>query len=69
MIGVKAESRAVRISRRNTGGINGVFDEEGGYGTRATFTVDRDGIIRHIEQGKDAIDPTGAYQACSALPG
>jgi mycoredoxin-dependent peroxiredoxin len=47
----------------------GIFDEEGGYGTRATFTIDRDGIIRHIEQGKEAIDPTGAYQSCSALPG
>jgi alkyl hydroperoxide reductase subunit AhpC len=47
----------------------GIFDEEGGYGTRATFTVDKDGIIRHIEQGKEAIDPTGAYQSCSALPG
>ena len=45
----------------------GIFDEEGGYGTRATFTVDKDGIIRHIEQGKEAIDPTGAYQSCSAL--
>ena len=45
----------------------GIFDEEGGYGTRATFTVDKEGIIRHIEQGRDAIDPTGAYQACSAL--
>ena len=45
----------------------GIFDEEGGYGTRATFTVDKDGIIRHIEQGTSAIDPTGAYQACSAL--
>ena len=45
----------------------GIFDEEGGYGTRATFTVDKDGVIRHIEQGKSAIDPTGAYQSCEAL--
>jgi peroxiredoxin len=45
----------------------GIFDEEGGYGTRATFTVDKQGIIRHVEQGKEAIDPTGAYQSCSAL--
>jgi len=45
----------------------GIFDEEGGYGTRATFTVDKEGVIRHIEQGKDAIDPTGAYQSCDAL--
>jgi mycoredoxin-dependent peroxiredoxin len=45
----------------------GIFDEEGGYARRATFTVDKQGIIRHIEEGKDAIDPTGAYQSCSAL--
>jgi peroxiredoxin len=45
----------------------GIFDEEGGYARRATFTVDKQGIIRHIEQGKEAIDPTGAYQSCSAL--
>ena len=45
----------------------GICDEEGGYGTRATFTVDREGIIRHIEEGKDAIDPSGAFQSCSAL--
>ena len=45
----------------------GIFDEEGGYARRATFTVDKQGVIRHIEQGKEAIDPTGAYQSCSAL--
>lgn len=46
----------------------GIFDEERGFATRATFVVDRDGIIRHVEQGSSAIDPTGAYQACSLLP-
>lgn len=45
----------------------GIYDEEGGYASRATFTIDKNGIIRHIEQGKDAIDPTGAYQSCSTL--
>jgi hypothetical protein len=29
--------------------------------------VDKEGVIRHIEQGKSAIDPTGAYQSCEAL--
>ena len=43
----------------------GIFDEERGFGTRATFVVDKEGIIRHIEQGRTAIDPSGAYQACS----
>ena len=46
----------------------GIFDEERGFATRATFVVDKDGIIRHVEQGSSAIDPTGAYQACSLLP-
>jgi mycoredoxin-dependent peroxiredoxin len=45
----------------------GIFDEERGFGTRATFVVDKKGIIRHVEQGDTAIDPTGAYQACSGL--
>jgi peroxiredoxin len=45
----------------------GIFDEESGYAARATFVVDKTGTIRHIEQGRDAIDPTGAYQACSVF--
>ena len=45
----------------------GIFDEERAVGRRATFVIDKDGIIRHIEQGASAIDPTGAYQACSAF--
>ncbi len=43
----------------------GIFNEATGYASRATFVVDKNGVIRHIEQGKEAIDPTGAYQACS----
>jgi peroxiredoxin len=43
----------------------GIFDEERGFATRATFVVDKEGIIRHVEQGGSAIDPTGAYQACN----
>ena len=51
--------------KRTTVRDYGIFSEEGGYGTRATFVVDKEGIIRHIEQGRSAIDPSGAYQACS----
>jgi len=46
----------------------GIFDEDRGFATRATFVVDKEGIIRHLEQGSSAIDPTGAYQACSLIP-
>jgi len=44
-----------------------MFDEERFVGRRATFVIDKEGVIRHIEQGAGAIDPTGAYQACSAF--
>ena len=45
----------------------GLYNEESGYGTRATFVVDKEGIIRHVEVGRTAIDPTGAYQVCDLL--
>ena len=45
----------------------GVFIEEQGFGNRATFLVDKEGIIRHIEEGNTAVDPSGAYEACSIL--
>jgi len=36
-----------------------------GMANRATFVVDLDGKIVHIEEGSAAIDPTGAETACS----
>jgi len=40
---------------------------ESGYSARATFVIDKEGVITHIEEGRTAIDPTGAYQACSVF--
>jgi len=45
----------------------GILDKKSGYLRRATFVVDKDGRIRHIEEGRTAIDPTGAYQVCNLL--
>jgi peroxiredoxin len=45
----------------------GIFTGKDKYLSRATFVVDKEGIIRHVEEGSAAIDPTGAYQACSIL--
>jgi alkyl hydroperoxide reductase subunit AhpC len=45
----------------------GVFNEGTGFGMRATFVIDKEGIIRHIEEGNTAIDPTAAVQACNML--
>ncbi len=51
--------------KRTTVRDYGIFNEERGFGTRATFVLDKEGIIRHIEQGNSAIDPSGAVEACS----
>src|SRR5712691_1299783 len=45
----------------------GLFNEEGGYGNRGTFVIDKDGIIQHIKEGNEAIDPTSAADACNIL--
>ena len=45
----------------------GLYNEDSGYGARATFVVDKDGKIQHMEVGRTAIDPSGAYQACDLL--
>jgi len=45
----------------------GIFNEAQGFGMRATFVIDKEGVIRHIEEGNTAIDPSAAYQACSIL--
>ena len=53
--------------KRNVTKGYGLFDETTNYGTRATFVVDKEGKIQHLETGRTAVDPTGAYQACDLL--
>lgn len=45
----------------------GVFNEQQGFGNRATFLIDKEGIIRHIDEGDVAIDPTTVVEACNVL--
>ena len=45
----------------------GVFNEEQGFGNRATVLIDKEGIIRHIDEGNVAIDPTTVVEACNVL--
>ncbi len=42
----------------------GVLIPDRGMANRATFVLDKDGRIEHIEEGSSAIDPTGAETAC-----
>jgi peroxiredoxin len=45
----------------------GVFNEEQGFGNRATFLIDKEGIIRHIDEGNIAVDPASVVEACNVL--
>lgn len=45
----------------------GILDEERQFSRRTTFVIDKQGVIRHVEEGSGAIDPTGAISMCSLL--
>jgi peroxiredoxin len=45
----------------------GILNEESGTARRFTFVVDAAGIIQHIDQDREALDPSGAVGACSLL--
>jgi len=53
--------------KRTTTRDYGLYSETSGYGARATFVIDKEGKITHVEVGRTAIDPTGAYQACELI--
>jgi peroxiredoxin len=55
------------FAKRDVAGRYGVLIADRGFANRATFVVDREGKIVHIEEGSSAIDPTGAETACSRL--
>ncbi|MBI2819631.1 MAG: peroxiredoxin family protein [Acidobacteria bacterium] len=43
----------------------GILDEERDVAMRTTFVVDKSGVVQHIEQGSEAIDPSGVKQFCT----
>lgn len=45
----------------------GVLDEATGYARRVTFVIDKAGVVRHIDQGADALDPKGALGVCRLI--
>ena len=45
----------------------GIFWEDQGFGNRATFVIDKSGVIQHIKEGMEAIDPSSAADACNIL--
>jgi peroxiredoxin len=47
--------------------LYGVLIPDIGYANRTTFVIDMEGKIAYIEEGNEAIDITGADEACSRL--
>jgi alkyl hydroperoxide reductase subunit AhpC len=57
------------FSNRKVSELYGTLMKERGISNRATFVIDIDGKITHIEEGSTAIDTTGALNACSRSKG
>jgi peroxiredoxin len=45
----------------------GLLDETSGVARRATFVVDKGGIVRKVDVGREALDPSGVVGMCKSL--
>jgi peroxiredoxin len=52
---------------RKVSELYGVLIPQAGVANRATLVIDADGKIVNIEEGRAALDPTGAETACSRI--
>ena len=53
--------------KRDVTKLYGLYNATTGYGTRGTFVIDKEGIVQHVETGRSAIDPTGAFEVCERI--
>ena len=51
-------------AKRQVSRAYGVYDEANDVASRATFVIDDAGVVQHIDQSKEALDPNGAIGAC-----
>ena len=45
----------------------GILNTQRSIAVRTTYVVDKGGIVRQIQQGSEAIDPSGAGLMCARL--
>ena len=45
----------------------GILNTQRSIATRTTYVVDKNGIVRFIQQGQAAIDPSGAVTECARI--
>ena len=53
--------------QREVSALYGILNKEHGFANRTTFVVDKEGTIQHIDEGRDAVDITKAYEVCERL--
>jgi mycoredoxin-dependent peroxiredoxin len=45
----------------------GLLDENTGYARRATFVIDKQGVVQKVDLGKEALDPSAVVGLCQKL--
>jgi peroxiredoxin len=53
--------------KRDAARSYGLLDENSGVARRATFVVDKTGVVRKVDVGRDALDPSGVVGMCKTL--
>ncbi|MFI5079129.1 MAG: redoxin domain-containing protein, partial [Vicinamibacteria bacterium] len=53
--------------KRDAAKAYGLYDENGGVARRATFVVDKAGVVRTVDVGREALDPSGVVGMCKTL--
>lgn len=53
--------------QRKTAAAYGVLNTASGFANRASFVINPQGVIQHIEEGSTAINPDGTAAACSRI--
>lgn len=53
--------------KRDAARAYGLLDESSGVARRATFVVDKGGIVRKVDVGREALDPSGVVGMCKTL--
>lgn len=55
------------FSHREVAALYGVLNKDIGIANRASFVIDAEGKIQHIEEGTSAVNPDGTALACSRI--
>ena len=53
--------------KREAARAYGLLDENSGVARRATFVVDKGGVVRKVDVGREALDPSGVVGMCKTL--